>query len=348
MNTAQRAVSQQKSLWIAGLFTLLVSVPTVAQVAPTVAGAAVATTTTRAQAMEGVPTGQFLTDTIEIGRPFQYALSFWHQSNEDVFFPDTSRSFAPFRVRAVALFPTRTQGAAPDAISLDSAVYTLVSFETAVAQPLQVPIRMTNGADSIVLLATPDTVFLRSRLALISPPGGFTLIPETAVVSLRQQFNYPYLLLTLLMLLAVLGAIYGLFNQSIRRRWRLYQLDQQHFRFLREFNGFVQGVGEATAADVANQAIVRWKTYLERLEYQPYASLTSRELIDRFGNDQVTGALREADQMIYGGAFSEQSQAALRVLRDVADRSYQEQRGLLRQKGSVASDTVSISSGTDV
>lgn len=325
------------------LLVMLAGTSALAQVVP-VAKVAVTTVRKPASAIPGLPTGQFLTDTIEIGRPFQYALSFWHRPGEDVFFPDTSRSFAPFRVRSVALFPTRTQQAkTPDALSLDSAVYTLVSFETGFAQPLQVPIRMTNGPDSVVLLATPDTVFLRSRLALATPPSVFTLLSETTLLPLRQQFNYPYLVLALLTLLVMAGVIYGLFNQAIRRQWRLYKLDQRHIRFLREFNRLTLIIDTTTVADMANQAIVRWKTYLERLEQQPYSSLTSREIANRFDDEQVTDALREADQMIYGGTFSEQSQAALRVLRETADRIYQTQRELARQQATPTSMPVSPS-----
>ncbi len=279
-----------------------------------------------------LPVGRFLTDTIEIGRPFQYALSFWHRSGEEVFFPDTSRNFAPFWVRNVTLFPTRTQNVGtPDAMSLDSAVYTLVSFETAGMQLLQVPIRMTNGADSVVLLATPDTVFLRSHLSDISRPGTLTLVSETDVVPLRQQFNYPYLGITLLFISVLLAVVYGLFNRSIRRQWRLLQLDQRHRRFSREFTRLKRDITADTAADTANQAVVGWKSYLERLERAPYASMTSREIADRINDESLTDALREVDQMIYGGAFTERSIDALKVLREVAVRRYQARREVLQQ-----------------
>lgn len=300
-------------------------------------------------AMTGLPVGRFLTDTIEIGRPFQYALSFRHRSGEDVFFPDTSRHFAPFWVRDVTLFPTRTQDVGTmDAMSLDSAVYTLVSFETAGLQPLQVPVRMTNGPDSVVLPATPDTVFLRSRLTDLSRPGALALVAETEVVPLRQQFNYPYLLIALLGIGLVLGVIYGLFNRSIRRQWRLLQLDQRHRRFVREFTRLKRDITADTAADTANRAVVGWKIYLERLEREPYASLTSREIADRINDESLTEALREVDQMIYGGAFSERSTEALKVLRTVAVRRYQARRDRLQQSETApSSNTLSTPAESD-
>ena len=296
-------------------------------------------------AMVGLPVGRFLTDSIEIGRPFQYALSFRHRSGEDVFFPDTNRHFAPFWVRAVALFPTRTQDVGTiDAVSLDSAVYTLVSFETASRQLLQVPIRMTNGPDSVVLLSTPDTVFLRSRLMDSGRPGALALVAETDVVPLRQQFNYPYLAIALLGIAVMLGVIYSLFNRPLRRQWRLLQLDQRHRRFTREFTRLKRDITTDTAADTANRAVVGWKTYLERLEREPYASLTSREIADRINDDALTDALREVDQMIYGGTFTERSIEALKVLRGVAVRRYQARRSELRQTApiAVADPTLSV------
>jgi hypothetical protein len=59
-----------------------------------------------------------------------------------------------------------------------------------------------------------------------------------------------------------------------------------------------------------------------QLSGQAYAALTTSEIADLTGDDRVADALRTTDRMIYGGAFSEQSAGALRVLRDVAEQTY--------------------------
>lgn len=291
-----------------------------------------------------LPEGRFLTDSIEIGRPFRYAVTYHHSPAVDVLFPDTARHFAPFRVQRVDVFATKTVDTGQKAVSRDSAVYTLVSFETDSMQFLRVPVQLLNPTDCTALMTPVDTVFLRSKLAVfnvfrqnLSGPHSLTLATETKLAPLQQQLNYPVLMIGILATAALIGLFYGLFGRTIRRQWRLFQLNRRHIRFLRDYNRLSRGINAETATEMANQAVVMWKTYLEQLDNQPYASLTTPELAERMNNDRVTSALREADQMIYGGVFSAQSQSALRDLSTVATQIYHRQRirlqGLVDQSG---------------
>jgi hypothetical protein len=278
--------------------------------------------------------GRFLTDSIDIGRPFQYSLTYRHAPTADLLFPDTASQFAPYRVEKVALFTTRTVGTGFDAISTDSAVYTLLSFETDSIQLLRVPIRLINAADCTDLFTQTDTVFLRSQLrslpAGLANASSLTLATETTLAPLQQQFNYPVLGLVVAGLALVAGLLYIFFGRTLQRLWRLFRLDRRHRQFLRDFDQLSQGITPATAADVANQAVINWKTYLEKIERQPYSSLTTSEIAERVNDERVTNALREADLMIYGGAFSPQSAASLRVLSDVATQRYYNRRAYLQ------------------
>lgn len=282
---------------------------------------------------QSLPVGRFLTDSIEIGRPFQYALTYRHPPNVDVLFPDTTQSFVPYRVQQVAVFATKTVGFDQKAVSRDSAVYTLVSFETDSIQLLQVPVQLLNATDCTALMTPVDTVFLRSKLASVnlmtanqSGPQSLTLATETKLAPLQQQLNYPVLAIGVLITCILIGLFYGLFGRGIRRQWRIFQLNRRHIRFLRDYNRLIRGINAETATEMANQAVVMWKTYLEQLDNQPYASLTTPELAERMNDDRVTNALREADQMIYGGVFSTHSQSALRDLGDIATQIYHRQR----------------------
>ncbi len=288
-----------------------------------------------------VPVGRFLTDSIEVGRPFQYALTYRHPATAEVLFPDTARQFTPFRVQQIAVFPTLTTGEGKQAVSRDSAVYTLVSFETSPEQILSMGVRLINARDCTLIQSLPDTVRLRSRLKPRAVAGKrvsqpFRLATDTTVVPLLQQFNYGVLgvVLTGLFLLAAL--LYVLFRRAGGRQWRRYRLGTEHARFLRDYNRLARNLSPQTAAEIANQSVIIWKAYLETLERQPYASLTTPEIAERTGDNRVTDALREADRMIYGGAFSARSPEALRILADVATQAYHRRRtaaGLSRPSG---------------
>ncbi|GAB2597086.1 hypothetical protein [Spirosoma areae] len=278
--------------------------------------------------------GQFLTDTIEIGRPFQYMMTFRHPPTTDVLFPDTARHFAPYRVVKMAIFATQTTGNEAMAVSRDSAVYTLTSFETDSVQLLTVPIRIINEADCTVYWTGADTVFLQSKLPprlADSSRQSLTLATETTLAPLRQQFNYRALATGFLGVSVAVGLLYFLFGRALRRQWRLYGLTRQHNFFLRTYNRLSGQLTAYTAAETANQAIVLWKAYLELLDPQPYSSLTTSEIAERMHDERIADALREADRMIYGGAFSPQSASALRVLSEVASQTYQRRRSLLKR-----------------
>lgn len=289
--------------------------------------------------------GKFLTDSIEIGRPFQYSLMCRHLASTDVLFPDTARHFAPFRVQKVAVFATQTMATGAEAISRDSAVYTLVSFETDSLQALRVPVRVIHEADCTARWTQPDTVFLRSKLptfaltdsarALVAPK----LATETDLAPLQQEFNYTALVIGIAAVSLFGAVLYGLFGKTITRRWKLYQLNRRHLRFLTEFNRLSRGINSFTASETANQAVVMWKLYLERLDAQPYTSLTTPELAERINDERIVNALREVDRMIYGGAFSSDSQPALRLLSEVATTIYHRSRDRVQMRPSTVNST---------
>jgi hypothetical protein len=245
-----------------------------------------------------------------------------HRASQDVFFPDTARQFAPFLVQRLAVFPTRTV----NGISLDSAVYTLVSFEVSRARVLQLPVYLANGADCTALLSSPDTVFLQSAVLASARLDTLRLAADARLTPLPQEFNYAYLTVAVGAMGVVAAAIYILFGSLLRQRWQRYLLARYHTRFLTGYNQLTRNLGPETTGETTNQVIVNWKKYLERLEKKPYTSLTSREIADRIGDDRLAGALRETDRMVYGGAFTDQSPLALRVLRDVAVTAYQRRR----------------------
>ena len=295
--------------------------------------------------------GYFLEDSIEIGRPFQYSLTYRHPADVDVLFPDTARHFSPYHVKSMAVFPSHTTGIGSLAVSRDSAVYTLVSFEIDSIQILQVPVRSIHDVDCTAQWTFVDTVFLRSKLpatlSTASRPNTLTLATETKLASLQQQFNYSVLTTGILSISLVGLVLYGLFGRLIRRQWRLYQLNRRHILFLREYNRLSRTINSYTAAETANRAVVMWKVYLERLDKQPYTSMTTPEVVERMNDEHVTDALREADRMIYGGSFSPQSQPALRILSEVATRTYHRRRDSLEGEPDQQAETVSPSNSAE-
>lgn len=268
------------------------------------------------------PQGVFLSDSIDLGKPFQYALSIRHRSGVDVFFPDTAKNFSPFVVRDISVYPTRTNAAG----SLDSAVYTLVSFETQSAQTLSVPILLARSTGDCTALRTiADTVFLRERI-LTSRPDTLRLATETRVRTLRQQMNYPLLFVIVAGVALLTGIVYLLFGKFIVVQYRLFRLYQRQREFERSYARLIRNLTPENASERAGKAVFIWKQHLEWLEKKPFTTMTTREVADSIKDPRLADALREADGIVYGGIFSEQTQAPLRVLCDMTVHSYHQRR----------------------
>ena len=273
------------------------------------------------------PNGYFLTDSIEVGKPFKYALSFRHLSRIEVFFPDTSADFRPFEVIKQDYFPTETDAKG----SLDSAVYTLVSFDLKKIQSLSVPVWVSNGRDCTAVYSGRDSIRLK-ELIRGQLSDTLRLKADTLIVPLRNQTNFPFILLIALLLILIGTGVYLLFGEALTRQWELYQMFLRNREFRRNFSRFTRDITGAKGIENAEKVVVLWKIYLQRLERKPYATYTTKEIIDSLPDEQLADALKSIDGVIYGGVSSRNTADSLNILRDIADQSYRQKRIELIQK----------------
>ena len=276
------------------------------------------------QSGQPLPRGQFLTDTIEVGKPFWYALSFRHSPAQEVFFPDTTYNFAPFEVIEKDYFMTQTDSAG----SLDSALYRLVTFEVAPFQTLALPVFLLSKNDCTQVLAPADTVFIRRMAGVVEADS---LRRDVAVLPLRRQFNYSIFFGIVAIIGTLSFGIYGLFGQRIARQWQVLLLRRRHSDFLRNFNRLNRSMRESGRTSEAEKAVIVWKKYLERLEQKPFATYTTREIVDNIPDEALEKALRDIDGIIYGQVKSKNMEMSLQVLRSVALRAYLRRRREIAQ-----------------
>ncbi|MPR34630.1 hypothetical protein [Salmonirosea aquatica] len=275
-----------------------------------------------AQSSVPKPVGRFLSDTIEVGKPFSYAFSYLHDSEMDVFFPDSSFDFSPFTFVDQEYFTTRTDSLG----SLDSTVYRLMSFEVAAVQAIRLPVYVLAVRDCTAVFAETDTIALRSTLPVSTRLDTLSLRPETEVALLRRQFNYPVFMAFIVSAGLLFLAIYWLFGRGIIRQWRIFQLQRRHRDFIRTFARLNRTARERDSTEEAEKAVVVWKDYLEEIEKKPFATYTTREIVDNIPDDALEEALKTMDRIIYGQVKSKKMETSLQVLRNVAQRIYQRQR----------------------
>ncbi len=267
-----------------------------------------------------LPRGKFLTDSVELGRPFTYALSYHHAPSDEVFFPDTTYNCYPFEIVGREYSPTRTV----NNNSLDSVVYTLVTFDITKTQKLNLPVYVLSKRDCTAIFALPDSVFLKEMIK--TSVDSLSLKTDTKLLPLSQQLNYPKILTYLLGILVFMGLIYAFFGRYIRKQYRLFLFGRKHKDFVSTYKRYTR----STLDDrTIGKALVLWKKHLEWLEKCPYSSFTSKEIITRLPNERLEEALREVDSAIYGGILSTQMPFAMNVLLDKAIELYKQKRAEL-------------------
>lgn len=265
--------------------------------------------------------GTFLSDSIEVGKPFYYALSCRHLPKTEVFFPDSTFNFTPFEILSQKNFSSNTDNQG----TLDSSLYQLVTFDVSALQPLRLPVYVFNGKDCTDVYAETDTIFLRkqNRDVVIQKQ---TLTPEVSLIPLGKEFNFSIALGILTLAIGVIGSINWVFGREIQKQWRLLKLQRRHLEYLRSFNRLLRNAREKNNIKDAEKAIIVWKNYLERLEKKPFATYTTREIMDNMPDDLLAEALKNMDGIIYGQVKSKTMDTSLEVLKAGATRLYKSRR----------------------
>lgn len=267
------------------------------------------------------PLGLFLTDSIEVGKPIYFSLSVRHNPKTEIFFPDTLYDFSPFEILSKIAFTSSTD----ERGSLDSAVYHLISFDVSHVQSLSMPVYVFNKKDCTAVFTKPDSVFL-IKSNVVEEAKVAKLEPETSLLPLSSQFNFSILLGSIALIIGVVGSIYWVFGQDIYKQWQLIKLQRRHLEYVRSFNRLMRNAREKNNIKDAEKAIIVWKNYLERLENKPFATYTTREIVDNMPDDALAEALKNMDSIIYGQVISKNMAESLEVLKSGATRIYRNKR----------------------
>ena len=269
------------------------------------------------------PKGKFLSDSVKVGLPVKYALSYRHKATADVFFPDSTYNFAPFELVKREYFNTVTDQNG----SLDSVVYTLISFEVTPVQELSLPVFVRAKQDCTRVFAPIDYVILNSIIKPNVNIDSLSLKKDTRLIPISQQVNFPLIFLIIIGLLLVVGMVFWFFGKPIRRQVRLFNFRRRYDDFRKLFQRLSRGTEDAKKRlENIEKAVVLWKKYIERIENKPFTTFTTKEILDNLKDNRLSDALREIDATVYGGVYSSKTIASLQVLQELAEGLYRERR----------------------
>ncbi len=270
------------------------------------------------------PQGNFLADSIKIGQPVKYALSYHHPKKMELFFPDSSYSFAPFEFIRKEYFPTRTR----DSISIDSVVYTLRTFELKKNIELTLPVFILEQGDTTRLYSLPDRIGIRQYLSEI--PDSLVLRENTRYVEVTSRYNYPYYLASLVIVILAVVLFYFILGKAVLRNYRLYMMRKNHVQFLQTFEKLQKEMETAPSLQKMETVLGEWKNYLTRLEQKPINTFTTTEIISLFNREELKEGLQEVDRAIYSGSITGDPSRALSVLKKFSNKRYKKRRKELR------------------
>ena len=269
------------------------------------------------------PKGKFLSDSVRIGLPVQYALSYRHKATADVFFPDSAYNFTPFEMVKREYFNTVTDQHG----SLDSVIYTLISFEVTPTQELSLPVYVRAKRDCTRVFAPMDYVILSSIIKSNINIDTLSLKKDTRLIPIAQQVNFPLIFLIIIGLLLIIGMVFWFFGKPIRRQISLFNFKRRYDDFRKLFQRLSRGTEDAKKRlENIEKAVVLWKKYIERIENKPFTTFTTKEILDNLKDNRLSDALREIDATVYGGVYSNQTIASLQVLQELAEGLYRERR----------------------
>lgn len=270
------------------------------------------------------PMGTFSTDTIKLGELVRYTLVHRHPATQEVILPGPSHGFDSFELVKQDFYPTITKAN----LSTDSTVYTLRTFETTPVQQLALPVILLQGQDTVQLLTDTSSVVLLQLVSEVKEP--LELKAETELVPVEERFNWPILLVWILVSSVLLALIWLLFGQTIKSKYRLYRLRQDYVYFTTRYNSHVDRYVKTGFSQSMEKAVSLWKNYLTKLERSAINSFTTKEIVEFYHDDEeVNTALRLCDKAIYGNLLKEadtETRQALSKLRRFAKSRYKLQR----------------------
>jgi hypothetical protein len=240
-----------------------------------------------------VPTGSFVKEQTKIGEEVSYTLSVRYTKDQNILFPDSTYNFGTFEYNSRTYFKTKSD----DTHSFDSVIYQLSTFEIDSVQYLRLPIFILKDDDSLAVYSTLDSIQLVHLITTL--PENPELKANTNLVDIDKQFNYPYFMIGLgiLIFLAFIVALF--FGKQLAKAWKIYRMTRTHKKFIVRFFNLMRDVSSNNPNKTPEHVLAFWKRYMERLEKKPISKLTTKEILVLHNNGQLKDNLRMIDRCIY-------------------------------------------------
>lgn len=265
------------------------------------------------------PKAKFLQETIRTAEEVQFCISIQHPKKVQLVFPDSTYNFSPFEYVNKVHFTTKSD----TSMSVDSAVFTLTTFEIDPLQTLKLPVYiLTEYGDSVEVFTNIDSLYFQTVINKI--PNPIVLAEETSLQKIDYDFNYYYTAIILIILLIIIGTFFFFFNKSIFLRYHEYLLNKRHKKFLLQFQ---QQIDFSKEEELQN-LVWYWKDYLSKLEKKSLHAYTSKDLYKFYHDQPLYDELKKVDYYLYANP----TEFDITVLKEFAEYIFRNKKEELKTR----------------
>lgn len=252
--------------------------------------------------------GYFMQDSAKLGERVGYVLKADYPASKQLIFPDSTFDFGSFVLLEKKTYISHTESD----ITQDSVVYYLSNFELDQSSYLTLPVYELNRYDSVMHF--PLEAELKLKLTLDSIPEQLVFKENNVYQSIEKKWNWMLFGAIAFVVLVVLGALYWLFADQIKKFWNERGEKRRWSKFQKQWQQASAQLEQNPTMEAADELIGLWKGYLESLTSLPIREWTSSEIGEKLGDMQVFNSLRAIEMIIYAGKKAEIQSASSHLL----------------------------------
>jgi hypothetical protein len=212
-------------------------------------------------------------------------------------------------------------------------VYTFRQFQIQDFQILRIPIAVQTELDCTLVSPSQDTIYLKRLMPNAKEIKIDSLIQSIPISPLKPKPDVRNLTIGAITVLIAIGLIYWLLGNRIRQGIKLYLLWRKNLEFRRAYQRLMRNISNSSKGlQNLENATALWKNYLEKLTDIPFATFTTTEMVDNLPDKRLEKTLQEVDSAIYGGNFSAKTLEAIKVLLEIAETVYMQERAKINQE----------------
>ena len=258
----------------------------------------------------------FLEKDIKIGDSIKLVSIINYPKEIELIQPDSSFKFFPFSFVKKENFESKLN----ERIISDSSLYILRSFEIDSIQAIRLNSFILNGKDCLEISSNYDTVYFNSLVNNTDQK----VKKNMSFNEILSIINTYKLLLYSIVFICLILAVYLLFRKKIIAYFRKRKVLKSHALFNKEFEKIKKQFKANADKNNLEKIILIWKRYIEKLTSIPYSSMTTKEIIDFFDNENLIKSLKYIDEMIYSDKLIEMDKFSFKYLLDYADSKTKE------------------------